>query len=330
MGNEGFLELKLLDVVGNPAPEPKLRVLFFRIEGNQQLGSAVTNLSVPPPPRFKLPAFPQEKRLYCRVEPSRFRLRNSETFQLTDGLTTTREVHCTRRPEKWKADFVGWGALPALFTPLKRALERSPNVKVKSGQTLGLFTAGAYDGVSEGAADSKTVFAKTALLNLYTKLSAMTEPVNNAEPWFSFVREIFVIGRERFIASVEPRMGELIREIKQNLSQFKDYKNTPAQNHFENFPASLQVQKSRMFSVKSDEDHANIQLTIAPGKDSDGNEAFYLDADIDENGQLLAHMADLFKHKISGGTHPHDIHEYLTKVHLGRPLGYSLVPKDGN
>ena len=329
MGNEGFLELKLLDVVGNPANEPKLRVVFFRVEGNKQLGSAITGLSVPPALRFKLPAFPQEKRLYCRVEPSRYRLRNSETFQLTDGQTTTREVHVMRRSDSWKPDFVEWDDLDALFTPLKKVLERSSNVKVKSGATLGLFTAGAYNSVADGEVEAKTVIAKTALLNLYTKLSTMIEPINKVEPWFSFVREIHVIGRERFIASVEPRMGDLIREVKKNLSKFKDYKDTPAQNHFENFPASLQVQKSKMFSVKSDEDHANVQLTIAPGKDSNGNEAFYLDADIDENGRLLAHMLDLFKHKISGGTHPHDIHEYLTKVHRGRPLGYNLVPKDG-
>ena len=52
------------------------------------------------------------------------------------------------------------------------------------------------------------------------------------------------------------------------------------------------------------------------------------DADIDENGELLRHTLDLFKHKISGGTHPHDIHEILVLQEGQAPtfdLGYRLV-----
>jgi hypothetical protein len=36
-----------------------------------------------------------------------------------------------------------------------------------------------------------------------------------------------------------------------------------------------------------------------------------LDADIDERGDLLGHFLDLFKHKVTGRTHPFDIHELL-------------------
>lgn len=50
---------------------------------------------------------------------------------------------------------------------------------------------------------------------------------------------------------------------------------------------------------------------MAFGKDASGNDLLILDADIDENGQLMAHLADLFKHKFTGGTHPFDIHELL-------------------
>jgi hypothetical protein len=49
-----------------------------------------------------------------------------------------------------------------------------------------------------------------------------------------------------------------------------------------------------------------------------------LDTDIDENGKLMAHLADLFKHKFTGGTHPFDIHEYLRKEAPQRDLGYTL------
>jgi hypothetical protein len=48
-----------------------------------------------------------------------------------------------------------------------------------------------------------------------------------------------------------------------------------------------------------------------------------LDTDIDENGELLAHFLDLFKHKINGGTHPNDIHELLV-LQEGKTAGFDL------
>lgn len=46
---------------------------------------------------------------------------------------------------------------------------------------------------------------------------------------------------------------------------------------------------------------------------------------IDENGELIAHPADLFKHKFYGSAHPFDIHEYLPPGNINKPLGYELV-----
>ena len=207
---------------------------------------------------------------------------------------------------------------------MKAVLADSPNVKVKeSGATLGTFTGAAYDNIN----GKPSVLAKACLLNLYAKLTTLKEP--HGESWFSFVKEILVIGQERFIAVVKPEMGEIVRLIKKNLAHFTDYKDTPAQNHFGNFPTDYQINKNKMFSVKTIEDHANIQLTFAPGTHPDtGADVLLLDADIDENGKLLAHLADLFKHKINGGTHPFDIHEYLKDsqtTHHAQPLGYKLV-----
>jgi hypothetical protein len=139
------------------------------------------------------------------------------------------------------------------------------------------------------------------------------------------VREIVEIGKERFIAIVDPRMGEIIKTMKKDLNKFKVYKDTPAQNHFANIPVVYQVQKSKMFSVKSKEDHGNVQLTMAPGKDSAGNDLLILDADIDENGKLFDHLVDLIQHKFTDGTHPFDIHEFLCLENPNRPLGYELV-----
>ncbi len=320
MSNEGFFQLGLMDVSGRPVNESKVKVGFVRVADNKTILSAA-NLDFPPSHRFAVPAFPQERNLFCEVTPQRYRARRSGVFTLTDGETIVRNLTLLRLPNKWTADFTGWDQLPSHFLPFREVLRRSSAVKVKGGKLLGKFTEATYDGVK----DKTEVFAKAALPNLYTKLTDLKEPTGGNEPWFSFVREVVEIGKERFIAIVDPRMGEIVRAIKDNLGKFKTYKNTPAQNHFGNIPAAYQVQKSKMFSIKSDEDHGNVQLTMAPGKDATGNDLLILDADIDENGKLLAHLADLFKHKFNGGTHPFDIHEYLSLDNPNRPLGYELV-----
>ena len=320
MSNEGFFQLGLMDVSGRPINESKVKVGFVRVADNKTISTAA-NLGFPPPHRFAVPAFPQEKNLFCEVTTPRHRMRRSGVFTLTDGETIVRNLTLFRRPDKWAADFTEWDQLSSHFLPLKGALKKSSAVKVKGGKLLGKFTEATYNGVNE----KTEVFAKAALLNLYTKLTDLKEPTEGKEPWFSFVNEVVEIGRERFIAIVNPRMGQIVRAIKDDLGKFKDYKNTPAQNHFGNIPAIFQAQKSKMFSVKTTEDHGNIQLTLAPGKDAAGNDLLILDADIDENGQLMAHLADLFKHKFTGGTHPFDIHEYLALDNPSRPLGYELV-----
>ena len=320
MANEGFFELGLLDVAGRPINETGVRVSFIRIADNKVISTAA-NLSFPPPHRFALPAFPQEKNLICEVTPPRYRQRRSGIFTLTNRETIVRNLTLFRRPDKFSADFTAWQQLPSHFLPFKSALNKSSAVKVKGGKSLGKFTETIYDGVTE----KTEVTAKAALLNLYTKLTDLKEPTGGKEPWFSFVKEIVEIGKERFIAIVNPRMGEIVRSIKDDIGKFKDYRNTPAQNHFGNIPVMFNPQKSKMFSIKSTEDHGNVQLTMAPCKDANGNDLLILDADIDENGQLLAHLADLFKHKFTGGTHPFDIHEYLALSDPNRPLGYELV-----
>lgn len=320
MSNEGFFQLGLLDAAGRPINESAVTVRFIRATENKIIASQ-TKLEFPPSKQFAVAAFPQEKNLLCEVTAPRFRQRRSGVFTLTDGETIIRNLTLFRRPDKFSASFSAWDQLPSLIFPLKEVLKKSSAVKVKGGKLLGKVIEATYDGIS----DQKEVFAKAALLNIYAKLTDLKEPSEGTEPWFSFVREIVEIGRERFIAIVNPRMGEIVRRIKDDIGKFKDYKNTPAQNHFGNIPASFQPQKSKMFSIKSTEDHGNIQLTMCPGKDASGNDLLILDADIDEDGKLMAHLATLFKHKFSGGTHPFDIHEYLTLSAPNRPLGYELV-----
>ncbi|MGH9941897.1 MAG: hypothetical protein ACRD9R_06010 [Pyrinomonadaceae bacterium] len=320
MANEGFFELGLQDVAGRPINETGVKVSFVRVSDNKVISTA-SNLAFPPPHRFAVPAFPQEKNLVCEVALPRYRQRRSGIFTLTDGETIVRHLTLFRRPDKFSSRFTEWDQLPSHYLPFKSILNRSSAVKVKGGKTLGKFTEATYDGVT----DKAEVAAKAALLNLYAKLTDLKEPTKGKEPWFSFVKEIVEIGKERFIAVVDPRMGEIVRAIKNDIGKFKDYKDTPAQNHFGNIPAAFNPQKSKMFSIKSTEDHGNLQLTLVPGRDAGGNDLLVLDVDIDENGRLLAHLADLFKHKFTGGTHPFDIHEYLALTNPSRPLGYELV-----
>ncbi|HEX4912845.1 MAG TPA: hypothetical protein VFV51_02755, partial [Vicinamibacterales bacterium] len=99
---------------------------------------------------------------------------------------------------------------------------------------------------------------------------------------------------------------------------------TPAGNHRGNVPAALQPRISGMISIKSTHRRGNFQLTLTRLTAPD---EVLLDADIDESGDLLGHFLDLFKHKVTGGTHPHDIHELLVlqegETH-GFDLGYRL------
>lgn len=320
MSNEGFFQLGLQDVAGRPVNEANVRVSFIRVSDNKVIATA-SKLDFPPPHRFALPAFPQESNLVCEVTTPRYRQRRSGVFTLTDGETIIRNLNLFRRPDKFSTGFTEWNQLSSHFLPLKEVLKNSSAVKVKGGRMLGKFTEAAYDNLTE----KTEIFAKAALLNLYTKLTDLKEPTGNKEPWFSFVREVIEISRERFLAVVDARMGEIIRAIKRDTGKFKDYKDTPAGNHHRNIPAVYHVQKSKMFSIKSTEAHGNVQLTMAPGKDASGNDMLILDADIDENGRLMAHVADLFKHKFTGGTHPFDIHEYLVIDEPNRPLGYELI-----
>jgi len=322
MGNEGFVQVDLSTVEQEPTNENKVAVGFHRITDPTHFLVRVRDLSFPPISTFTVPAFPQADNLVCDLVAPRFRHRKSDTFTLFDGKTIARNFTMVRRPDKWNARFVDWNQLPNQISPLKKILETSTKVRLKGGPVLGRFAEEVYDKVGD---DKGLILAKTALLNIFTKMSLTKEPTVGHETWFSFVQKILEIGRERFIALVDPRMGAIVRKIKDNIGDFPDYKNTEAKNHFGNMPAGYKVSKSKMFSIKSDEDNGNLQLTMAPAIDPDGAEVLILDADIDEEGRLLPHIHSLFLHKFNGGTHPFDIHEYLVLAYGKRPMGYELI-----
>jgi hypothetical protein len=323
MANEGLLELTLLDVSGSPARDPGTRLTVRR--GNGDGVVRVFQTSFPPTRNFALPAFPDEHVLAPFIEPTRYRAKPVTVFSLTHGKTVTRNITVFRKPSEWEPRFTKWNALSDDFAPLKKALEASRAIKVRGGASLEVFTGSAYD--KAVAEDARVLLPKTCFLNLFGKLMALREPVKKHKEWFKFVQRILEIGRERFIAVVEPEMAARIREVRENLDDYSEvYKATPAANHYANMPKAFAVVKSSMVSIKTTDDNGNVQLTVGRGTDPDtGQEAWLLDTDIDENGKLLAHLGDLFKHKFTGGTHPIDIHEYLTLAHPGIDLGYTLV-----
>jgi hypothetical protein len=321
MPNEGKLELTLLTVDAQPARDLSTVVSFQRVSDGRIIASATT--SFPPPRRFTLPAFPQERVISCSISPQRYRPRAVGVFTLTDGETISRQPTVFRDPRHWSADFVKWDDLGDPFRLLKETLDESPDLQVKGGRRFDKFVGDAYDDVSQD--DRVTTYAKASVLNLFAKLITVKEPVHNRKPWFGFVDRLLQVGRERLIALVEDEMLERVRQIDENIDRFEEYERTPAGNHHKNIPPGFMVKKSSMVSIKTDEEHGNLQLTLSPALDASGSAVTLLDTDIDENGMLMAHLADLFKHKFSGGTQPFDIHEYLLLENKSRPLGYSLI-----
>lgn len=322
-GNEGFVDLKLVTVDGKPVTDTDVKMKVFALRpGAQEREIFSDTVPFPRSQAFRLPAFPQVSQLRIQVRPTRYKEAETGFFTLTSGQPLSMEMKLFRKPDQWRAEFVPFDGLPGEFTPLKQVLAKSANLKVRGGSKLGLFTGANYDNVT----DPKTILAKLGLLNLFIKMSNMTEPVGKTGNWFSFVDEILEIAQSRVIALVRLEMGDIVRAIKNDFNKFDEYKDTPSGNHHGNMPAQFSVAKRNMFSIKSKDDKGNVQLTLGPGTDGEGKAVLVLDADIDESGKLLAHIADVFRHKITKQqTHPFDIHEYLTVIlPPNTPLGYDL------
>jgi hypothetical protein len=320
VGNEGTLALTLLSVDTTPAKDPSTFVSFLRTSDGREIGNAT--VSFPPSRRFRLPAFPQERALACLITPERHRHREVGIFTLMDGETISRSPTVFRIPDRWNARFDKWADLGRAFEPMQACLESSPSLRVKGGKALGTFVGADYDEVDGG--DRLTVNAKACMLNLFAKLNTLKEPVFGRKPWFRFVETLLEIGRERIIALADEEMLTRVKAINDRIDQFELYKRTPVGDHNKNIPAGFSFKKSDMVSIKTREEHGNLQFTLTSANDSSGAAVTILDADIDENGKLMAHLADLFKHRFNGGTHPFDIHEFLILEDKGRELGYEL------
>ena len=309
--------LDLRDVSNRAIRDPEAFFTFRRLSGNRQIGDQFAIELTGTSPAFSVPIFPSEV-LVCEIDPKRFRFVQSPVFLGSPGPPIRRACQLLREPDEWTARFTRWQDLSDSFDGLKEVLRASPRVTLFKGANpiADLLVEETFDALS----GEKLTFAKTALLNSYFRLGA-SEPISGTRSWFSFVRRILAIGRERFLALVDPEMDVLVRQISAHIDQFSaDYERTPAENHRGNVPAAMQSRIASMISIKSTHRLGNFQLTLTRLTEP---EEVLLDSDIDEHGDLLGHFLDLFKHKVTGGTHPYDIHELLV-LQAGNSPGFDL------
>ena len=310
----------LQDLSGQPVTDPDALFTFRRLTDNRQIGDQIQRPLSGARLVFPIPVQNGDVAV-CELDLQRYRFARSPVFFRSPGPRISKIITLCREPLEWTPAYTNWTALPAAFDELKAALA-SNVVMHKTQQPLGQLTGVAYDAM-QGA---DVILAKTCLLNTHFRLRTALEPVSDSRSWFSFVQRIIAIDRERFLAFVDPAMETIVQQIHDHIDDFRaDYERTPAENHRGNVPAAMQARITRMVSIKSTHAHGNFQLTLTilanPAE-------VLLDADIDENGQAVAHLFDLLKHRFSGGTHPHDIHEILMAQHgmlPGFDLGYRLA-----
>ncbi len=309
--------LNLRTAEGEQADAEGVRVIFFDTSHNELIG--FNNLKFPPANRFELPEHLAGKIMLPEIIAPDFHGVKAPLFLARYDNADVQDVRLLRKPSGWKAKFENWNDLGNEFDRLKSVLQRSPDIKLLGGNSLGSLTDDGYNGLST----TDSVVAKTCLLNLYIKMSEDVEPVGGEYPWFKFVQRILSIGRERFIAVVDDEMFDLVDQISKNSDDFDDYNGADSVLHHKNFPSGHAI--LQIASIKSDEDYGNVQLTTAKVVTPSGQNTTLLDVDIDENGRLLPHFFDLIKHKFNGGTHPYEIHEYLVKTYPDTSLGYTLA-----
>jgi hypothetical protein len=255
-----------------------------------------------------------------RVTPSRY----EDGAMLCDidgnGLGTLPNPFCLpRRPSEWVPSFVSWQQLAPDFDGLKATLDESPTFRCGRTSQPGKFINERFDAVSPD--DESESLAKLSLLNMYSRLRSEAMPGTSAS-WFAQIRSLLYSTRERIVAEIGQDCWAKVRTIADH--SVDGYDGAPVGDHIGNLIAEPGVtQVTEAASIKSDHVKANIQLTVARAR-KDGRDLFLLDADLDENGNLLLHFFDLIKHAFSGGTHPIYIHECLRQQFPGVPLGYGL------
>jgi hypothetical protein len=319
MSDRAFFTVRLMNAEGKLAEEPNCTIDFRRTDGTTV--SSARHVMLPPERRFVLPAFPQERNLYCVITPSLYGIVTSRFFTPTEDKAEQEDITVLRSPDAWAPKFTSFSALPpARFSRLIQVIANSTQVDVKNGRALGRLDA-AYDGLTAPA----EMLAKMALLNLFAVTTDTTEPISNLN-WFSFVNQIVRIDRERFVAEVDPKLFDIVQNILARMDEFKKagFFTEPASLHYDNIPSRYTI-SGDLITVKVRYEQGNVQLTMGKVK-SNGRDVTLLDCDMDEHCNIIEHTGDLFLHVFTGGTHPIDMHEYIVRKDPGIQLGYELLP----
>jgi hypothetical protein len=270
-------------------------------------------------------AFEAPKRMDYRAEVDvpRYRLGFSNFLAFDKNGAAAFAAKLPRIPDAWNPRFTAWDRLGAEFQALKNVLLASGPVQLLDGERspLPAFHGPHYDDVD----DRPLQLAKAALLNLYSAMRLEADPTGNLGNWFDGVTKVLSIGRERFVAEVSRDFFLSLSVIEGSPGDPRwaaRYRKAGSSLHLKNFPTGAKFDANQVVSVKTSDTEGNLQFTCVP---ADNGARFLLDADIDENGNLLRHTFDLIRHKFTGGTHPFDVHEILAGRRPDLQLGYRLV-----
>ncbi len=314
--------IRMKNAEGSDAEEPNCRVMFKRTDETAILDAS--HVVFPPARTFQLPAFPREQWLFGDIVPSLYQPLKSRFFMPMANTPQVQEIVAVRLPSSWTPVFTPLANLTGeRFQPLVKVIKNSTQADVKHGRDLGRLDA-AYGDLQPGPEE----LAKMALLNLYAVGMDTQEPINK-QPWFSYVKQIVRIDRERFIAEASPDFFDLVQKILENIGDFAEagFFTEPAGLHYDNIPLRYAL-TSDLITVKVRYEQGNTQFTV--GKSTSGGKSItLLDCDMDEHSNLIAHTGDLFIHTFTGGTHPVDMHEYIVHKDPGIDLGYELEPAEG-
>jgi hypothetical protein len=314
------VKIDLRDVRGSNIEDPRVLLRFVNVASGHAIAFDVKLAGA-----ALVIAAPLATGSTYRVEvtPSRY----SSALRMVAAVKDDLEVKATliRRAAEWAPAFTPWASLGTTFTALQKVLAASPNLRVGRVTPPVLFTDAKYDGVALD--DESRVLAKTSLLNMYGLLSSEERPGTAGGHWFDGITELFLATRERIIGRLDESDAKLIERIDRGAHGAR-YKSAPAVKHIDNFREipGFEFDSKKLFSIKSRDKFGNIQMTVARGS-LGGKAAVLIDADCDENGVVFAHLLDLPKHAVTGGTNPFEIHEILVHRDPVRDLGYLLAPR---
>ncbi len=300
----------------------------LRFRRNQQpTGNAINRMFTSGQEGFNIPAFPLAV-WDCSVAAQRYEIRNTGFFRPNDGRRIEREIWLPRNVRAaWATKFAHWNQLTGKFTALRNLPANSPSLMLRirngSSRPLGNFTGNTYDDVD----DHQLILGKAGLLNMYAKLMATPVPGAPGFPWFAGIQRLLGIQRDRIVGVVKPGMAKTVRRIRENTSAFPGYQGAPPGAHFEKnikplIPPAFSAVK--VYSIKSRERIGVLQLVIAEVTYPQGQTVYALDADVDENGNLLKHFGDFIKHQFNGGTHPFHVYDILHRTLKTPRLAYRL------